>query len=72
MVAGNSVYEITSAKNPAYGDSLGADGIYGNVVYHSYVTGISIGGADSAHGGFQIQYHTWTPTEKSRTRRSST
>ena len=89
LIAGNTVYNITSAQNPAYGDSLGADGIYvdggtdvtiqqnlvydtdigiemasevpgrattrvlthDNVVYHSYVTGISIGGADPKQNG---------------------
>jgi len=89
LVAGNTVYNITSAKNPAYGDSRGADGIYvdggtnvtiqqnlvhdtdlgiemasevpgratsqvlahDNVVYRSYVNGISIGGADSEQNG---------------------
>jgi hypothetical protein len=89
LVAGNTVYRITSRNNPAYGGSLGADGIYisggtevtvqqnlvyqtdlgiemaseipgrattdvlahDNVVYHSYVTGISIGGATGAHNG---------------------
>jgi hypothetical protein len=92
LVAGNTVYAITSIKNPAYQDSYGADGIYvdggtyvtiqdnlvydtdlgiemasempgrattevlahDNVVYHSYVTGISIGGADpKLNGGTQ-------------------
>lgn len=89
LVAGNTVYNISSVKNPAYGDSYGADGIYvdggtsvtiqdnlvydadlgielasevpgrattdvfahDNVVYHGYVTGISIGGADPHQNG---------------------
>ena len=89
LVAGNTVYNITSQHNPAYGDSRGADGIYvdggayvtvqrnvvhnadyglelasevhgrattqalahDNVIYHSYVAGITIGGASSSNGG---------------------
>lgn len=89
LVAGNTVYNITSVHNPAYGDTPGADGIYvdggefvtvqqnlvhnadigiemasenqgkttnqvltrDNVVYHSLVTGIPIGGASDAKNG---------------------
>jgi hypothetical protein len=89
LVAGNTVYNITALHNPAYGGSLGADGIYvdggayvtvqqnlvhnadyglelasevhgrtttqalahDNVIYHSYVAGITIGGALSYNGG---------------------
>jgi hypothetical protein len=89
LVAGNTVYDITTQHNPAYGDSPSADGIYvdggayvtvqqnvvhntdygielasevhgrtttqalvhDNVIYHSYVAGITIGGAYSYNGG---------------------
>ena len=89
VVANNTVYNITSTKNPAYGDMPGADGIYvdggayvtvqnnlvynsdigvemasethgratvgvsthDNVVYHNFVTGISLGGADPNQNG---------------------
>jgi hypothetical protein len=89
LVAGNTVYNITSRHNPAYGDSFGADGIYvdggadvtvqqnlvhdadyglelaseihgrattevlahDNVIHHSFVAGITIGGASEAHNG---------------------
>ncbi len=89
LVAGNTVHDITSQHNPAYGDLPSADGIYvdggayvtvqrnvvynadyglelasevhgrtttqalahDNVIYHSYVAGITIGGAYSYNGG---------------------
>jgi len=89
LVAGNTVYNITSSKNPAYNDTLGADGLYvnggtlvtlqnnlvrradygielasenegkattwvwahDNIVYHSQLSGISLGGAAPANGG---------------------
>ncbi len=89
LIAGNTVYHITSATNPAYGDQLGADGIYvdggadiviernlvhhtdlgielasehsgkvtsfvtarSNIVYNSYMVGISIGGYAATVGG---------------------
>ena len=89
LVAGNTVYNITSKNNPSYGGSLGADGIYlsgaasvtvaqnlvyqtdygielaseihgratsnslvhDNVIYHSYLSGITIGGADPTQNG---------------------
>ncbi|HLY54514.1 MAG TPA: choice-of-anchor Q domain-containing protein, partial [Stellaceae bacterium] len=89
LVAGNTVYNITSKNNPSYGGSLGADGIYlsgaasvtvaqnlvyqtdygielaseihgratsnslvhDNVIHHSYLSGITIGGADQTQNG---------------------
>ncbi|MEO7715593.1 MAG: right-handed parallel beta-helix repeat-containing protein [Capsulimonas sp.] len=89
VISGNLVYNITSAKNPAYGGSLGADGIYvdggtrivverntvhhadigielacehkskvtsyvtarSNVVYASYMVGVTIGGYAANVGG---------------------
>ena len=90
LVALNTVYNITSKSNPAYGGALGADGIYinggayvtvqdnlvvhadigiemaseipgratvgvlahANIIHHSYVTGLSLGGANlTANGG---------------------
>ncbi len=89
VVAGNTVYNITSRNNPAYNDTYGADGIYvdggtlvtvqdnlvydadlgiemasevkgkatayvwthDNIVHNSYVTGISLGGANSSKNG---------------------
>ncbi|BDI28607.1 hypothetical protein CCAX7_006580 [Capsulimonas corticalis] len=89
VISGNLVYNITSAKNPAYGGSLGADGIYvdggtritvernvihhadigielasehkgkvtsevtarSNIVYDSYMVGVTIGGYAATVGG---------------------
>ena len=57
VISGNTVYNITSLKNPAYGGSLGADGIYvdggaritveRNLVHHADI-GIELA---SEHGG---------------------
>jgi len=90
LVAGNTVYSITSRNNPAYNDTLGADGLYvdggtlvtlqdnlvhqadygielasenkgkattwvwahDNIVHHSQLSGVSLGGAaPRANGG---------------------
>lgn len=92
LVAGNTVYDITSAHNPSYHDTLGADGVYidggtgvtvqqnivyrtdigielaseihgratthvlahDNLVYASYLVGVSLGGAGRRNGGTRL------------------